>query len=51
MLGVLVGIGAVLTLPSIAGMLLTIGMAADANIIIYERIKDELRAGKSVRLP
>ena len=48
-LGVLVGIGAVLTLPSIAGMLLTIGMAADANIIIYERIKDELKAGKSVQ--
>ncbi|MEI7884558.1 MAG: protein translocase subunit SecD [Clostridia bacterium] len=48
-LGILVGIGAVLTLPSIAGMLLTVGMAADANIIIYERIKDELKAGKSVQ--
>ena len=36
-----------LTLPSIAGMILTIGMAVDANVVIFERIKDELRLGKS----
>ena len=38
-----------LTLPSIAGMVLTIGMAVDANVIIFERIKEELRNGKSRR--
>lgn len=48
--GVLASMGAVLTLPGIAGIVLTIGMAVDANVIIYERIKEELRAGKSVRL-
>src|SRR4030095_13343172 len=40
---------AALTLPGIAGLVLTIGMAVDANIIIYERIREELRAGKSPR--
>jgi preprotein translocase subunit SecD len=40
---------ATLTLPGIAGLVLTIGMAVDSNIIIYERIREELRAGKSVR--
>lgn len=40
---------AVLTLPGIAGLLLSVGMAIDANIIIYERIKDELRNGKTLR--
>lgn len=40
---------AVLTLPGIAGLLLSVGMAVDANIIIYERIKDELRNGKTLR--
>ncbi|MBC7336833.1 MAG: protein translocase subunit SecD, partial [Clostridia bacterium] len=49
LLGALAGIGAVLTLPGIAGILLSIGMAVDANIIIYERIKDELRGGKTLR--
>jgi preprotein translocase subunit SecD len=49
LLAALVGIGAVLTLPGIAGVLLSMGMAVDANIIIYERIKDELRAGKTLR--
>jgi preprotein translocase subunit SecD len=44
----LVGLEATLTLPGIAGIALTIGMAVDANIIIYERIKDELRSGQSV---
>jgi preprotein translocase subunit SecD len=39
--------GAVLTLPGIAGMVLTIGMAVDSNVLIFERIREELRAGKS----
>lgn len=42
--------GAVLTLPGLAGILLTIGMAVDANILIFERIREELRAGKTVRV-
>jgi SecD/SecF fusion protein len=45
--GILSSLGTVLTLPGIAGIVLTIGMAVDANVIIYERIKEELRAGKS----
>lgn len=44
--GILAGIGAVLTLPGIAGIVLTIGMAVDANVLIFERIKEELAAGK-----
>ena len=48
--GALVSFGAVLTLPGIAGLVLTMGMAVDANVIIYERVKEELRAGKSLRL-
>lgn len=48
-LWVLKGFGAVLTLPGIAGMILSIGMAVDLNIIIYERIKEEIRLGKSLR--
>ena len=44
--GILVSFGAVLTLPGIAGLVLTLGMAVDANVIIYERIKEELAAGK-----
>lgn len=43
--GVLASFGAVLTLPGIAGIVLTMGMAVDANVIIYERVKEELRAG------
>ena len=39
--------GAVLTLPGIAGVVLTIGMAVDSNVLIFERIREELRAGKS----
>ena len=50
MFGVLTSLGAVLTLPGIAGIVLTLGMAVDANVIIYERIKEELRAGKSLRM-
>lgn len=48
-LGVLAVFRGVLTLPGVAGFILTLGMAVDANIIIYERIKDELRNGKRVR--
>jgi protein-export membrane protein SecD len=47
-IGLLSGLGATLTLPGIAGMLLTVGMAVDANVLIYERIRDEQRAGRSV---
>ena len=49
-LGVLASLGAVLTLPGIAGIVLTLGMAVDANVIIYERIQEELRSGKGLRL-
>ena len=48
--GVLVSFGAVLTLPGIAGIVLTMGMAVDANVIIFERIKEELRGGKGLAL-
>ncbi len=48
--GVLTSLGAVLTLPGIAGIVLTLGMAVDANVIIYERIREEMRAGKGLRL-
>ncbi len=50
LMGVLVSFGAVLTLPGIAGIVLTMGMAVDANVIIYERIKEELRGGKGLML-
>jgi SecD/SecF fusion protein len=46
--GILASLGAVLTLPGIAGIVLTMGTAVDANIIIYERAKEELRAGKTL---
>jgi SecD/SecF fusion protein len=46
-IGVLAGLGATLTAPGIAGLVLTIGMAVDTNVIIYERIKEELLSGKS----
>ena len=45
--GVQAGLGAVLTLPGIAGIVLTIGMSVDANVLIFERIKEEIRKGKS----
>ncbi len=48
--GVLASLQAVLTLPGIAGIVLTLGMAVDANVIIFERIKEEIRAGKGMRL-
>ena len=50
LMGILVSFGAVLTLPGIAGIVLTMGMAVDANVIIYERIKEELRGGKGLSL-
>ena len=50
LMGVLASFGAVLTLPGIAGIVLTMGMAVDANVIIYERIKEELRGGKGLSL-
>ena len=48
--GVLASLGAVLSLPGIAGIVLTIGMAVDANVLIYERIREELRLGKGMKL-
>ncbi|MEI7982461.1 MAG: protein translocase subunit SecDF, partial [Bacteroidota bacterium] len=48
--GVLASIGAVLTMPGIAGIVLTLAMAVDSNVIIYERMREEIRAGKGQRL-
>lgn len=48
--GAMASFGAVLTLPGIAGIVLTLGMAVDANVIIYERIKEELKAGSNQRV-
>lgn len=48
-LGVLASLGATLTLPGVAALVLTLGMGVDANILIFERIREELRAGKSIR--
>jgi SecD/SecF fusion protein len=48
--GVLASLGAALTLPGIAGIVLTIGMSVDANVLIYERIREELRAGKGLKM-
>jgi protein-export membrane protein SecD len=48
-IGALAGFGATLTLPGIAGLVLTVGMAVDANVLIFERIREELRNQKSVR--
>lgn len=47
--GGLAGFGGALTLPGIAGIILTIGMAVDANVLVFERIREELRAGRTVR--
>ena len=49
LLGALAGFGATLTLPGIAGIVLTMGMSVDSNVIIFERIREEMRAGKTVR--
>ncbi len=48
-LGVLASLGATLTLPGVAALLLTLGMGVDANILIFERLREELRAGKSIK--
>ena len=48
-LGVLAGFGATLTLPGIAGIVLTIGMALDANVLVFERIREELAVGKTMK--
>ncbi len=48
--GVMASLGAVLTLPGIAGIVLTLAMAVDSNVIIYERMREEIRAGKGMRL-
>jgi len=48
--GILASLGAILTLPGIAGIVLTMGMSVDANVLIYERIREELRAGKGMKL-
>lgn len=50
LMGVMASLGAVLTLPGIAGIVLTIGMSVDANVLIYERIREELAAGKGYKL-
>lgn len=49
-MGILASLGAVITLPGIAGIVLTIGMSVDANVLIYERIREELETGKSFRM-
>lgn len=49
LIGVLASFGAVLTLPGIAGIVLSLGMSVDANVLIYERVREELSAGKSTR--
>jgi len=48
LIGALVSFGGALTLPGIAGIVLTMGMAVDANVLIYERVKEELRSGKGI---
>ena len=50
LIGILASVGAVLTLPGIAGIVLTLGMAVDANVLIYERVEEEMMAGKSLRM-
>ena len=48
LVGAMISIGGALTLPGIAGIVLTMGMAVDANVLIYERVKEELRLGKPI---
>ncbi len=50
LMGVLASLGAVLTLPGIAGIVLSLAMAVDANVLIYERVREELALGKSTRM-
>lgn len=49
-MGILASFGAVMTLPGITGLILSLGMAVDANVLIYERAKEELRAGKNTKV-
>ena len=49
LLGMMAYVGAVMTLPGIAGFILTIGIGVDSNVLIFERIKEELEAGKGVK--
>ena len=49
MMGALAGLGATLTLPGIAGLILSVGMAVDSNVLIFERIREELDAGRATR--
>ena len=49
MYGVILLLNVTLTLPGFAGLILTIGVAADANVVVFERIKEEVRSGKSIR--
>jgi len=49
-MGILASLGSILTLPGIAGIVLTMGMSVDANVLIFERIREELRAGKGMKL-
>ena len=49
LMGILASFSAVLTLPGIAGIVLTLGMAVDANVLIYERVREEMAAGKNMR--
>ncbi|GAA4340335.1 protein translocase subunit SecDF [Mucilaginibacter gynuensis] len=49
LMGVLVSLGAVLTLPGIAGIVLTLGIAVDANVLVYERVREEMALGKTVK--
>jgi SecD/SecF fusion protein len=50
LLGVLISIGSVLTMPGVAGIVLTLGISVDANVLIYERVREELALGKSIKL-
>jgi SecD/SecF fusion protein len=50
LIGVLASLGSIVTLPGIAGIILTMGMSVDANVLIYERIREELRNGKGIKL-
>lgn len=50
LMGVLTSLGAVLTMPGVAGIVLTLGISVDANVLIYERVREELALGKSLKL-
>ena len=50
LMGVLTSLGAVLTMPGVAGIVLTLGISVDANVLIYERVREELALGKSIRI-